>query len=130
MSTGIFRFANYKDDGFSFASLLSASQLLSKKIHMVSLTVVVCLHQGNPISPLLFILVMQALKRLMSKVMAIGFEKGFLYLLDIETGVLLHLLFVDDTLIFFFLINNENFIKKRKTANPSTLGMYYGGINQ
>ena len=31
---------------------------------------------------------------------------------------------------FFFLISNENFIKKRKTANPSTLGMYYGGINQ
>ena len=100
MSTGTFRFANYKDDGFIFASLLSASQLLSKKIHMVSLTVVVCLHQGDPISPLLFILVMQALNRLMSKVMAIGFEKGFLYLLDIETGVLLHLFFVDDTLIF------------------------------
>ena len=100
MSTGIFRFANYKDDGFIFASLLSASQLLSKKIHMVSLTVVVCLHQGDPISPLLFILVMQALNRLMSKVMAIGFEKGFLYLLDIETGVFLHLFFVDDTLIF------------------------------
>ena len=31
---------------------------------------------------------------------------------------------------FFFLISNENFIKKQKTANPSTLGMYYGGINQ
>ena len=31
---------------------------------------------------------------------------------------------------FFFLVSNENFIKKRKTANPSTLGMYYGGINQ
>ena len=30
----------------------------------------------------------------------------------------------------FFLVSNENFIKKRKTANPSTLGMYYGGINQ
>ena len=24
---------------------------------------------------------------------------------------------------FFFLISNENFIKQRKTANPSTLGM-------
>ena len=31
---------------------------------------------------------------------------------------------------FFFLISNENFIKKRKTTTPSTLGMYYGGINQ
>ena len=30
----------------------------------------------------------------------------------------------------FFLISNENIIKKRKTANSSTLGMYYGGINQ
>ena len=28
---------------------------------------------------------------------------------------------------FFFLISNENFIKKLKTANPSTLGMYYWG---
>ena len=33
-------------------------------------------------------------------------------------------------LFFFFLISNENFIKKRKTANPSTLRMYYGGTNQ
>ena len=32
--------------------------------------------------------------------------------------------------IYFFFISNENFIKKRKTANPSTFGMYYGGINQ
>ena len=30
----------------------------------------------------------------------------------------------------FFFISNENFIKKQKTANPSTLGMYYGGLNQ
>lgn len=72
---------------------------------MVSLTVVVCLHKGDPISPLLFILVMQALNRLTSKVMAIGFEKGCLYLLDIETGVLLHLLFVDDTQIFARLMS-------------------------
>ena len=32
--------------------------------------------------------------------------------------------------IYIFLISNENFIKKQKTANPSILGMYYGGINQ
>ena len=52
-------------------------------------------------------------------------------------GILIHQMLCQEKEIegtfnkeLFFLLSNENIIKKRKTANSSTLGMYYGGINQ
>ena len=59
------------------------------------------LRQGDPLSPLLFIIVMEALSRMLERVVAGGYISGFS--VGDSTGTELsisHSLFVDDTLIF------------------------------
>jgi hypothetical protein len=58
------------------------------------------LRQGDPLSPLLFLLVMEALSRMLAKAMERGFISGFSIDNSIENSVTIsHLLFADDTLI-------------------------------
>lgn len=59
------------------------------------------LRQGDPLSPFLFILVMEALSRLMDRAALGGFIRGFPVGRgrDLEVTVS-HLLFADDTLVF------------------------------
>ena len=59
------------------------------------------LRQGDPLSPYLFILVMEALSQLLFRARSGGFIEGFK--VGSNSGVgrdLLHLLFADDTLLF------------------------------
>jgi hypothetical protein len=59
------------------------------------------LRQGDPLSPLLFIIVMEALSRMLERAMAGGYISGFS--VGDSTGAELsisHSLFADDTLIF------------------------------
>ena len=59
------------------------------------------LRQGDPLSPLLFILVMETLSRLIIKATEVGFLKGIHINGSRSDDVLVsHLLFADDTLIF------------------------------
>lgn len=59
------------------------------------------LRQGNPLAPFLFIIVMEALSRLLDKAVMGGYIRGFDIgrHRDLEVTVS-HLLFADDTLIF------------------------------
>jgi hypothetical protein len=54
------------------------------------------LRQGDPLSPLLFVFVMEALSRMISTVVSGGLLEGF----KVGDADFLHLLFADDTLIF------------------------------
>ena len=66
------------------------------------------LRQGNPLSPYLFILVMEAFNQLLSRASCGGLVEGFKMGRSGGEGKdLLHLLFVDDTLIFCN-VNSEN----------------------
>ena len=57
--------------------------------------------QGNPLSPLLFILVMETLSKLVFKAGEEGFLNGFRISNPHSEGLLIsHLLFADDTLVF------------------------------
>lgn len=56
--------------------------------------------QGDSLSPLLFVLVMEALSRLMDKAVARGFLEGFSVNSQKNTAVKVSHLFADDTLIF------------------------------
>jgi len=54
------------------------------------------LRQGDPLSPLLFVFVMEALSRMISDAVSGGLLEGF----KVGNTAFLHLLFADDTLIF------------------------------
>lgn len=60
------------------------------------------LRHGDPLSPLLFVIVMEALSRMISAVVNRGFVTGF-SVGDTDRGTLniSHLLFANDTLIFY-----------------------------
>ncbi|XP_059623077.1 uncharacterized protein LOC132266242 [Cornus florida] len=59
------------------------------------------LRQGDPLSPFLFIIVMEALSRLMRRAVELGFIKGFMVGGgDVHHMEISHLLFVDDTSVF------------------------------
>ena len=59
------------------------------------------LRQGDPLSPLLFILVMEALSKLINKACDMGLLQGFHVGNSHSPGFLVsYLLFADDTLIF------------------------------
>ena len=66
------------------------------------------LRQGNPLSPYLFILVMEAFNQLLSRASCGGLVEGVKMGRSSGEGTdLLHLLFADDTLIFCN-VNSEN----------------------
>ena len=59
------------------------------------------LRQGDPLSPLLFVLVMEDLGRMLNKAINDGHVSGFgVGNLEGRSLVVSHLLFADDTLIF------------------------------
>jgi hypothetical protein len=59
------------------------------------------IRQGDPLSPLLFVVVMEALSRMLNESMLQGLLSGFsVGIRDNEALVVNHLLFADDTLIF------------------------------
>ncbi|XP_059623206.1 uncharacterized protein LOC132266370 [Cornus florida] len=60
------------------------------------------LRQGDPLSPFLFLFVMEALSRLMSKVIELGFLRGFQVGRDAAPQLeVSHLMFADDTLVLY-----------------------------
>jgi len=59
------------------------------------------IRQGDPLSPLLFVVVMEALSRMLNESMLQGLLSGFsVGIRENEALVVNHLLFADDTLIF------------------------------
>jgi hypothetical protein len=59
------------------------------------------IRQGDPLSPMLFIIIMEAFSRMIGKAIGAGLISGFdVSRMDHDPLLILHLLFVDDTLIF------------------------------
>jgi hypothetical protein len=59
------------------------------------------LRQGDPLSPLLFLLIMEVLSRLLRRSVEMGFIKGFQVGRDMHSRVCVsHLLYADDTILF------------------------------
>jgi len=66
------------------------------------------LRQGDPLSPLLFVVVMEALSQMLTAALDQGNLTGFLVgSRDSEALVVNHLLFADDTLSFMVLKKNK-----------------------
>ena len=66
------------------------------------------LHQGDPLSPLLFLLVMKVLSRLLKRIEEGGFFSGFQASPNAQGGLHIsqtYLLFADDTILFFPFCN-------------------------
>ncbi|XP_059630150.1 uncharacterized protein LOC132273143 [Cornus florida] len=60
------------------------------------------LRQGDPLSPFLFLFVMEALSRLMRRVVELGFLRGFRVSSDVTSQLeISHLMFADDTLVLY-----------------------------
>jgi hypothetical protein len=58
------------------------------------------LRQGNLLSPILFVIVMEALSRMMERALEGGFITGFIVECHVENALMIsHLLFADETLI-------------------------------
>jgi hypothetical protein len=65
------------------------------------------IRQGDPLSPLLFVVVMESLSRMLNASMLQGLLRGFFVgTRDNEELVVNHLLFADDTL--FFVVHRKN----------------------
>jgi hypothetical protein len=75
------------------------------------------LRQGNPLSPLLFVIVKEILSRMLSRAMVRGYLSGFwVYLQNTAPWEISHFLFANDTLIIFFLISNNLVLLKAPGA--------------
>jgi hypothetical protein len=94
------------------------------------------LRQGDPLSPYLFLFVVNALSRLMQKEV----QNGNLHELHIccRAPGILHLLFIEDTLIFMEVTENQTEVVKniitvyergtRQLVNPAKCSMVFGAL--
>ncbi|XP_009630460.2 uncharacterized protein [Nicotiana tomentosiformis] len=90
------------------------------------------LRQGDPLSPMLFILVMDALSKMMDRAASGGFLRGF----SAPIGVLSarrvsHLLFADDTLVFCDAdMDQLTFLKQLGSLPTTYLGLPLGALQK